>query len=163
LIALSLASGGWKSQLELMRQLGNPEHSPYPDLMPSLRSLTGDHNQVFLLAALAVIATTAWLMWRSSSYEAAFGWALIGGLLAAYHAYVQDCLLLILALALLHQVMAKPAKALLLAAVLPFSYIALVAGYPYSGVFPVLLLGAIAAQLVQTLRFRASAPALAGV
>ena len=160
LIALSLGSGGWKSQLELVQQLGNPEHSPYPDLMPSLRSLTGDHNELFLVLALATITVTAWLMRRSRSYEAAFGWALIGGLLAAYHAYIQDCLLLILALTLVHQEMSKPARALLVAAVLPFAYIPLAAGCPYSGVFPALLLASIAAQLAHSLRLRSAVPAL---
>src|SRR5579871_1556315 len=154
LIALSLASGGLKSQLELMRQLGNPEHSPYPDLMPSLRSLTGDHNGAFLALALAVIAATAWLMYRSRSYESAFGWALIGGLLAAYHAYIQDCLLLILAIALLADELTKTARALLLVTILPFAYLALAAGYPYSGVFPALLLAVIVAQLANSLRVR---------
>ena len=160
LIALSLGSGGWKSQLELMRQLGNPEHSPYPDLMPSLRSLTGGHIEVFLALALAVVGATVWLMRRARSYETAFGWALIGGLLAAYHAYIQDCLLLILALVLLHQDTAKPTRAVLLAAVLPFAYVPLAAGYPYSGVFPILLLAVIGSQLVHTLRLRSAAPLL---
>lgn len=160
LALISLGSGGIKQQIELLRQLGNPEHSPYPDLMPSIRSLTGDHNAVFLALALSVLICTAFLMWRSASYQAAFGWALIGGLLAAYHAYVQDCLLLLLALALLHQEMGKLAKYALQFAVLPFVYIALIAGYPYSGVFPALLLFSLGSQLIHTLRIGSAAPAL---
>lgn len=151
LMLLSLA-GGLGAQLELMKQLGNPEHSPYPDLMPSLRSLTGDHNQLYWAAALVVLVAMVFLMRRAQSYEAAFGWALIGGLLASYHAYVQDCLLLLLALALIHNELSKTATVLLQIAVLPFIYIALAAGYPYSGIFPVVLLACLGSQVLHLLR-----------
>jgi len=149
LAAISLGSGGIQSQLDLFRQLSQPEHSPYPYAMPSVRNLAGDQIQLFLILALGVIVATAWLMHRSRSYEAAFGWALLGGLLAAYHAYIQDCLLLVLALAVLHEEMTKAARMLLVLANLPLVYAALLAGHPYSAVFPVLLLAVLAAQLAQ--------------
>jgi hypothetical protein len=161
LLLLSLAGGGLATQLELLKQLGNPEHSPYPDLMPSLRSLTGDHNQVFWIAAIAVLAAVVFLMHRSRSYEAALGWALIGGLLASYHAYVQDCMLLLLALVLIHGEMSKTANVLLHTAVLPFIYLALVAGYPYSALFPIVLLACLGSQVIHTVRPQVAAPALA--
>ena len=158
---ISLAGGGLAAQLELMKQLGNPEHSPYPDLMPSLRSLTGDHHEVFWVAAIAVLAAVAFLMRRAQSYEAAFGWALIGGVLASYHAYVQDCLLILLALVLIHAELSKAANVLLTVAVLPFIYIPLAAGYPYSAIFPVVLLVCLASQLIHAVRPRAPMPAMA--
>jgi hypothetical protein len=161
LLLLSLPGAGLSTQLELMRQLGNPEHSPYPDLMPSLRSLTGDHHQLFWAASIAVLFAVVLLMHRSQSYQAAFGWALIGGLLASYHAYVQDCLLLLLALALIHDELSKTASVLLQIAVLPFIYIALAAGYPYSAIFPAVLLACLFSQLLHTYRPRATVPALA--
>jgi len=149
LFLCSLPGAPVSTQLQLVRQLGNPEHSPYPDLMPSLRSLTGDHREFFWLAAILVLAGVTVLMRRAQSYEAAFGWALIGGLLASYHAYVQDCLLLLLALVLVHRELSKPAKVLLQIAVLPFIYIALAAGYPFSWIFPAVLLATLACQLLQ--------------
>ena len=158
---ISLLGGGLATQLELVRQLGNPEHSPYPDLMPSLRSLTGDHTEVFWIAAIAVLAAVIFLMRRAQSYEAAFGWALIGGLLSSYHAYIQDCLLLVLALILIHAELSKAANALLTIAVLPFIYIALAAGYPYSALFPAVLLACLTSQLVHVIRPRAPMPAMA--
>jgi hypothetical protein len=162
LVLISLAGGGIRLQIELLKQLGNPEHSPYPYLMPSLRSLTGDHNEAFLVLSITVLCAVLFLMRRALSYETAFGWALVGGLLASYHAYIQDCLLLILALTLLHRELSKTASVLLYIAVLPFAYIAVVAGYPYSGIFPALLLGCIGAQIVHVARIRVSQPALAG-
>lgn len=160
LMLMSLIGGGLAAQLELIRQLRNPEHSPYPDLMPSLRSLTGDHSQVFWSLAAVVLVAVVFLMRRSQSYEAAFGWALMGGLLASYHAYVQDCLLLLLALSLIHREMAKPAAILLQLAILPFIYIPLAAGYPYSAIFPLVLLACIASQLVYAFK-PAAMPSLA--
>ena len=159
LLLLSLAGGGLGAQLELMRQLGSPEHSPYPDLMPSLRSLTGTHGYVFLAGAVAVLAAAAFLMRRAHSYESAFGWALIAGLLASYHAYVQDCAFLLLALALVHKELSKVAAVLLHIAVLPFIYIALAAGYPFSWIFPVVLLGCIGAQFVHLIMPQVQVPA----
>lgn len=158
---ISLLGGGLKTQLELMRQLGNPEHSPYPDLMPSLRSLTGDHSELFWAGAILVLVAAGFLMRRAQSYEAAFGWALIGGLLASYHAYLQDCLLLLLALILIHTELSKVANVFLTIAVLPFIYIALAAGYPYSALFPVVLLACLGSQLVHAVRPRAPMPAMA--
>ncbi len=160
LCLISLA-GGVRAQFELIRQLGNPEHSPYPDLMPSLRSLTGDHTGIFWAGTILVLASVVFLMRRAQSYEAAFGWALMGGLLASYHAYIQDCLLLLLALVLIHQELSKAANVLLTIAVLPFIYIPLAAGYPYSGIFPAVLLACLVSQLVHAVRPRAPLPAMA--
>jgi hypothetical protein len=78
LAAISLGSGGIATQLKLFRQLRDPKNSPYPYAMPSMRSLADDHNEVFLILALLVLAATARLMWRSRSYQTAFGWAPIG-------------------------------------------------------------------------------------
>jgi hypothetical protein len=161
LALVSLLGGGLSTQMELVRQLGSPEHSPYPDLMPSLRSLTGDHHEVFWAAAIAVLGAVFFLMRRAQSYEAAFGWALIGGLLASFHAYMQDCLLLLLALVLIHAELSKAANVLLTIAVLPFIYIPLAAGYPYSAIFPAVLLACLGAQLVHAVRPGAPVPAMA--
>jgi hypothetical protein len=145
-------------QLELLKQLGNPEHSPYPDIMPNLRSLTGDHYSLYIAAAIAVYLTVGYLIYRSSSYEAAFGWALVGGVLGSFHAYIQDCLLLLLAFVLLHGELGKTPKVLLYVVSLPFIYVALLAGHPYSAVFPAVLLACLALQLHAS--FRTSAPVL---
>lgn len=123
--------------------------------MPSLRSLTGDHRELFWLASIAVLSAVVLLMRRAPSYEAAFGWALIGGLLASYHAYVQDCLLLLLALVLVHAELSKTARVLLQIAVLPFIYIALAAGYPFSWIFPAVLLACLFTQLLHVYHLRA--------
>lgn len=161
LILMSLPGAGWKLQLQVLKQLGNPEYSPYPDLMPSVRSLTGDHHQLFLVASVVIFAAAAYLMSRSRSFEGAFGWALIGGLLASFHAYMQDCLLLLLALRLLQDELSKSARIVLYIAVLPVLYVALLAGSPYSGVFPFTLMLCLGLQIYSTFKLRA--PALAVV
>jgi hypothetical protein len=145
-------AGGLAVQLELLKQLGNPEHSPYPDIMPNLRSLTGDHHSAYLAAAIAVFLAVAFLIHRSSSYEVAFGWALVGGVLGSFHAYIQDCLLLLLAFVLLHDELGKAPKALFYLVSLPFIYVALLAGRPYSALFPLVLLACLALQLRAGLR-----------
>jgi hypothetical protein len=99
-------------------------------------------------------------MHRSGSYQAAFGWALVGGVLTTFHAYMQDCLLLLLALRLLHTELSKPAKVVLYIIVLPFLYVALVAGSPYSGIFPATLLLFLGLQLYETLKINAPAAAV---
>ena len=157
ILAVAGLAGGWAVQLELLKQLRNPQHSPYPDIMPNLRSLTGDHHSIYLVAAIAVYLTVAFLIYRSRSYPAAFGWALVGGVLGSFHAYIQDCLLLLLAFALLHAELGKVPKALFYVVSLPFIYIALLAGHPYSGIFPAVLL--VSLTLEAGSRFRTAAPA----
>ena len=46
--------------------------------------------------SLVVVAAVIFLMVRAGSYEKAFAYALIGGLVANFHAYIQDPMLLLL-------------------------------------------------------------------
>jgi hypothetical protein len=160
ILGLAGLAGGLAVQLELLKQLRNPQHSPYPDIMPNLRSLTGDHNSLFIVLAIAVYLTVGYLIYQSTSYEAAFGWALVGGVLGSFHAYVQDCLLLLLAFVLVHDELSKPAKALFYLVSAPFIYVALLAGHPYSGVFPAVVMMILALQVRESLRKRSAAPML---
>ena len=153
--------GGLAAQIELLKQLRNPQHSPYPDLMPNLRSLTGDHNSLYIVLALLVYLTVAFLIYRSSSYEAAFGWALVGGVLGSFHAYIQDCLLLLLAFVLVQSELGKAPKVPFYLVSLPFIYIALLAGHPYSWVFPAVMLISLALQVRESFRTAPAAPMLA--
>jgi hypothetical protein len=150
LMSLSLAGGGIELQRRLLEEMRKPEHSPYPGSMPNLRSLTGDDRVWFILLAVCVTACVVYLVSKSESLPQATGWALIGGLLISVHAYAQDCLLVLFAFALLHETVGPKIRALFYTAVLPFIYLALLCGEPYSRIFPLLILVILIAQVFAT-------------
>ena len=87
------------------------------------------------------LAVTAWLIWRTYNYESAFGWALVGGLLASFHAYLHDCLLLLLAYALVYDTRVPwYVRAIFRVLALPFIYVALLFGWPFSAAVAISLL-----------------------
>lgn len=133
LSAVELAGGGIRTQAKLLEILRMPSSSPYPDIMPNLRSITGDNHQLFVAGAVLCIVLTTWLMRRAPDYEASLGWALVGGLLVSFHAYLHDCLLLLLAYSLIYQQHGPwYLKAIFRVLALPFVYVALLLGAPFS-------------------------------
>jgi hypothetical protein len=85
-------------------------------------------------------------MYRAESYEAAFAWALVGGLLIGFHAYVNDCVLLLLAWCLLRTPNVQPGLRIpFLIATLPFVYIVFFLSEAYKGVLPLTLIGCLLA------------------
>lgn len=143
LTALSLAGGGIEVQRQLLKEMRDPNHSPNGLLMPNLRSLAGDNGTWFAVLAVFATALVIWLMWKSADYVVAFGWSLIGGLLVNVHAYLHDCLLVLLAIALLHRHIHKVTLNILLFSALPLACLFQVAQVPFAGIVPALLLGAL--------------------
>jgi len=137
-------------------------NSAQPLLMPNLRgfvyALTGGENTALLVILwLATAAVVCFLAWRAESFESAVAYCLIGGVLVNFHAYMADCLLLLPALALLNERReSRPVIRMLPIAVLPFPYLALCAGPPYSPAFYLLLM----ATLLTAVRFQAKSRSL---
>jgi len=160
--AVGLGSGGFAAYTKLFELVRNPVNSPQPLLMPNLRgfvnAITGGDNMPLLLTLwVATAAIVCFLAWRAESFESAVAYCLIGGVLVNFHAYMTDCLLLLPALALLNpQRESNLANRMLTIAVLPFPYIALCAGPPYSPVFYLLLI----ATLLAAVRFQVKARSL---
>ena len=113
----------------------NPDSSPYAGIMPTWRSVDGSGGPVYLLLCLATVILIAYLSRRSKSFSSAFAWCLIGGLLVSFHAYMQDCLLLLLGLAILAKELPGAASMALLLVALPLPYFFLQWGRPFSGIF----------------------------
>lgn len=145
LFLLGLTGGGWKVFLTLIDLLKKPENHPYPEIMPNLRglvfALTGGPS-LPLLAVLSaiVLGASIYLIVTAPTYEEAFAYCLIGGLLVNYHAYIQDPMLLLLASALLFRgTHSKAFRLTLEFLLLPVVYILLLTQPPFSGAFALLL------------------------
>jgi hypothetical protein len=114
--------------------------NPKPDLMPNMRilyyPLLGDSSTAMVVAAALVSAITCYLAWKAPDYESPFAYCLLGGLMTGVHGYMQDCLLILLAAAiLLPRENSKAFKVLPGIAVTPVPYFFLQNGSPYSFVF----------------------------
>jgi hypothetical protein len=149
LFLLGLTGGGWKVFLTLIDLLKKPENHPYPEIMPNLRglvyALTGGYSLPLLIVLTAIVlGASIYLIVRVATYEEAFAYCLIGGLLLNYHAYIQDPMLLLLASALLfrgpHSKIFQLTIEFLL---LPVVYILLLTKPPFNGVFALLLVTAL--------------------
>ena len=138
LFSIGLTSGGWESQRKLWQMLRNPDSSPYSGIMPTWRSLDGSGGPAYIFLCLATVVVIGFLARRSKTFSAAIAWCLVGGLLISFHAYMQDCLLLLLALAVLAKELPKPASLALLLVALPLPYFFLQWGRPFSGIFVVM-------------------------
>jgi hypothetical protein len=135
LFLIGLTSGGLESQRKLWQMIRNPDSSPYSGIMPTWRSVDGSGGPVYLLLCLATVLAIGYLAHRSKSFSSAFAWCLVGGLLISFHAYMQDCLLLLLALAVLAKELPRAASMALLLVALPLPYFFLQSGRPFSGLF----------------------------
>jgi hypothetical protein len=143
LFIIGLGSGGlvvYKGLFDLLRK---PVNHPLPAIMPNLRgfvyAIAGENTPLLVTLWLVTAAAVLFLAWRAESFEVAFSYCLIGGVLVNFHSYMQDCLLLLFAMALLtDRYESKSVMRLLMVALLPFPYIFLYAGPPYSIVFHLL-------------------------
>ena len=96
-------------------------------------------TEVAVCAVVALIV--AYLAWREPDFEVAFGWALLGGLLVSFHAYLQDCVILLSVLvAVLSKGTIPAVRHLMTIATLPPVHLMLLAGAPYSAACPILML-----------------------
>lgn len=143
LFVMGLGSGGFVVYPMLLDLLRNPLNSPIPAIMPNLRgfvyALAGSNTALLITLSVIVAAIVLFLAWRVENFEHAMAYCLIGGVLVNFHAYMQDCLLFLVAFALLPKTaQLKTSVAFLTIAILPFPYIALYAGPPYSALFDLL-------------------------
>jgi hypothetical protein len=163
-VVLGLTGGGWKVFLSLVAILSKSENHPYPEMMPNLRgmvySLTGSAaNPVVLVLSLLVVAAVLFLAVRAGSYEKAFAYTIMGGLIVNIHAYVQDPMLLLLVAAILFDGHESPEfRITFQLALFPVVYILLMWQPPYSAAFTILLLAAFAIAVRD--RLKGTAPAL---
>jgi hypothetical protein len=153
-VALFLAGllfgGGWPVFKSLIAILSKKENHPYPELMPNLRgmafALTGSAGTGLMVALfIVVLAAVIFLTVRAGNYEKGFAYALMGGLLVNFHAYIQDPMLLLLISALLFDgTESKAFRNTMQLAMFPFVYVLLMSQPPFSAAYTILVLTAIA-------------------
>jgi len=149
LFVLGLLGGGWTVFMSLVALLSKPENHPYPELMPNLRgmvqALTGGSSQpIAFTLALFVAAAVVFLMCKADNYEKAFAYAIIGGLLVNFHAYIQDPMLLLLAAAILFDGQESVEfRTTLQLALFPVAYVLLMWQPPYSAAYAIIVLSAL--------------------
>jgi hypothetical protein len=149
LLAISLAGGGVEAFIQLFRLIRNPINHPEPAIMPNLRGLVyvirGEDNTLLAALWVTVAVMVIWIIWRTAQFEVAIAACLAGGLLVNFHAYIQDCTLLLLVAALVAPHLESKGIALLLTLLLlPPVYLMLHAGPPWSGAFHLLMLAFLA-------------------
>jgi hypothetical protein len=113
--------------------------------MPTLRGLavaiTGAESRALLIGlSIVVVLALIWIACRST-LEYGLAFALLGGLLIGYHAYVQDCMILLMTFVLVLQHSRwPPVRAAVALAITPPIYLCLMAGKPWNGIAPLVLL-----------------------
>lgn len=145
LMAASCWRDGWDWPLRYMRLLENPELHPGPDVMPTLHGLIygaiGRESLPLEIVLSVAVVLMLIVITRQSSLEFAMACALIGGLLVGYHAYLHDCVLLLLPLVLiLEQSDWPPLRVLIVLTISPPVFIALMSGRPWNMALPMLLI-----------------------
>jgi len=156
LLALSFLVQGPGWMPVYVRVLRNPTLSPGAEFMPNLHGALqtlGASSNAEIGACVVVALLVAYLIWREPDFEMALGWALLGGLLVSFHAYLQDAVVLLPVLvAVLTKVAITPLRHLMTIAMLPPVHLMLLAGSPYSAVcaaFMVVILVVAAAYAVR--------------
>ncbi len=151
LTAIAFLGEGLDWPARMLAALSNPEVHPGAEQMTTLRNLVfhltgGDNRTLEAGLAIAVAGLFAFVASKLADFRAAYGLALVGGLLIPHHAYPHDLLLLLAAVPILALAECpKPVKALAAIASLPPLSIALLAGSPVSVAAPVLLLAILVA------------------
>lgn len=150
LFLLGLTGGGWSVFLSWIALLRNQENHPYPELMPNLRgmvfALTGGPGGtgLMILLSLLVVGVVIFLAIRAESYEKAFAYTLMGGLIVNYHAYIQDPMLLLLVSAILFDgTESRGFRVTMQLLLFPVAYILLMWRPPFSATYTILVLVAL--------------------
>jgi hypothetical protein len=144
LIALSFIAAGTAWPSAYLRLLTNPELHPRPDFMPTLRNLAysfaGSSVAFEIATAIAIIGLFLYIAIRETDFEYVFAIGIVSGLLIGWHAYSQDCVLLLLTAALLvPRAISKSLRGALFFVMLPPIYLLLLAGAPVSVAIPLSL------------------------
>jgi hypothetical protein len=164
LLSVSFISDGGDWPKRYLALISNPELHPGAEHMPTLRGLvyafTGAEAPGAVAALSLVVLLAVIHIGRRGNLEFGLAFALVGGLLICYHAYLQDCtiLLLVFVLVLEHSrwVPLRGATAL---ALTPPLFLLLVAGKPWNAAVPLALLTLL---VLAGIRPAAPAPARAG-
>jgi len=158
LLALSFAGAGAHWPKAYIEAVGAGRMHPHPDYMPNLHTLSVLLNgaadfAVELILSIAVIGTVVYLASKAPEYELAFAFALVGGLLISFHSYPQDCVVLLLSLAiLLGKPFSRRSRELTELAVSPIPYFCMLAGAPFNLVMPTILLAILGTAAYQAWR-----------
>jgi hypothetical protein len=143
LTAISFIAAGWNWPSAYLNAIGNPEMNAFPEQMTTLRSVLFDAHLdspwAMALSGLLIALLFAYAAANVADFETAFALAIIGGLLICYHAYMQDCMLMLLVYPLL--VRGKASKALrigMFIAMIPPAYLLLFSPPPFNVTVPVL-------------------------
>jgi len=151
LIALGMIVNGPGSMLAWIKVLRDPWINPNAAGMPNLHGLVtvlnGDARLEAILTA-GVCLLFLWTTLRSCNFELLFAGSLVCGLLVSFHSTIVDDLMLfpvmILLLSSSELVPLRAAAGLILT---PIPYFLVLAGAPYSAVFPISLLLMLAGML----------------
>ena len=102
-VSFAIAGAAWPGQY--LRIVGSSAIAPHEELMPNLHGMfIGARHRVLLeLLVSLVVVCLVWFIVRRNNFEYGMVAILVGGLLISYHAYLQDCVLLIPALLMLQR------------------------------------------------------------
>jgi len=159
LLALSFLVGGpnWFGKYRMSLQGQTPDLDHMPNIHSFSVLLGRADFPVEALLTVCVVAATTYLVFKVADYELGFAFGLIGSILISFHCYTQDCLLLLLSLAIvLSRPVAKTVRSLAELVASPIAYFFMLAGAPFNIVMPCLL-GGILAMSVRDLRSSSSA------
>ena len=100
LVAVSFAVAGARWPIQYLNVISSSAIAPHEETMPNLhRLLLGvPHRAVFEVMLSLAVACLVWFIIRNSNFEYGMAAILVGGVLVSYHAYLDDCVLLIPAL-----------------------------------------------------------------
>lgn len=145
LVVLSFMAGGPSWPRDYAARSASAELHPAGSLMPTFRALAaalGTSDAWTTATGSAVtLFVVALIVRRTRSFEISFAMSLVAGILLAWHAYMQDAVILLLSAAI---ILTCPADKLLRTALLlllmPPLWFVLLAGEPWSGLVPLALL-----------------------
>jgi hypothetical protein len=145
LVAVSFLSDGWDWPSRYLALLSNPVLHPGPDHMPTLRGLifaaTGGESKILLLLLSSLVVLVLLSIAWESSMEVGLAFALVGGLLIGYHAYLPDCMILLMTFVLvLEHSRFVPLRGAVALTITPPVLFCLMLGSPWNAVVPISLL-----------------------
>jgi len=149
LAGISFLSDGLDWPRRYLALLSNPELHPGPEHMPTLRGLVygfsgSEVPWMVALLSVVVVLTVVWIA-SQSHIELAIAFALVGGQLIGYHAYLQDCAILLLVFVLVQDRARTPMlRGAMALVVSPPLFLFLMAGQPWNVAVPLALLALLA-------------------
>jgi hypothetical protein len=131
LMFLSFIAAGADWPVRYYRLLTNPANNPYASVMPNLHGMVAGwpHHGMLEGAGVLLVGSAVWFAARRWNAEVGLAAVLAGGILAAPHAYMADCALLIPAvLIVLANTSSSGARACGIILLTPVPYLLLMAG-----------------------------------